>query len=67
MATGTGAATAAGVVAAAVAGGDPEFLGGINNADDSTDMIDCTKQGIFLTSAAAGGLAVLDVDFTNKP
>lgn len=50
----------------AVAAGDPEFLGGLNSADDSTDMIDCTKQGVFLTSAAAGGLAVLDVDFTNK-
>lgn len=51
----------------AVAGGDPEFLGGLLNADDSTDTIDCTKQGIFLSSALAGGLAVLDVDFTNKP
>ena len=51
----------------AVAGGDPEFLGGIVNADDSTDTIDCTKQGVFLSSAAAGGLAMLSVDFTNKP
>ncbi len=51
----------------AVAGGDPEFLGGLNNADDSTDMIDCTKQGQFLSSASAGGLAELWVDFTNKP
>ncbi len=47
--------------------GDPEFLGGILNADDSTDTIDCTKQGQFLTSAAAGGLAQLYVDFNNKP
>lgn len=51
----------------AVAGGDPEFLGGLLNADDSTDTIDCTKQGVFLTSASAGGIAVLDVDFTVKP
>jgi hypothetical protein len=51
----------------AVAGGDPEFLGGLVNADDSTDTIDCTKQGQFLTSAAAGGLAQLYVDFNNKP
>jgi len=51
----------------AVAGADPEFLGGLLNADDSTDTIDCTKQGQFLTSAAAGGLAQLYVDFNNKP
>jgi hypothetical protein len=47
----------------AVAGGDPEFLGGLNNADDSTDMIDCTSKGTWLTSASAGGLAWLDVNF----
>lgn len=51
----------------AVAGADPEFLGGLLSADDSTDTIDCTKQGQFLTSAAAGGLAQLYVDFNNKP
>lgn len=51
----------------AVAGGDPEFLGGLLPADDSTDTVDCTGQGVFLTPAAAGGLAVLSVDFTNKP
>lgn len=49
----------------AVAGGDPEFLGGLNNADDGTDMIDCTGQGVWLTTASAGGLAELEVDFTN--
>jgi hypothetical protein len=48
----------------AVAGGDPEFLGGLLNADDSTDTIDCTNQGVWLTSASAGGLALLEVDFT---
>lgn len=47
----------------AVAVGDPEFLGGLNNADDSTDMIDCTSKGTWMTSAAAGGLAWLDVNF----
>lgn len=51
----------------AVAAGDPEFLGGINNADDSTDMVDCTNQGVFLSACSAGGLAVLEVDFTNFP
>jgi len=48
------------------AAGDPEFLGGLNSADDSTDMIDCTTQGIWLTTASAGGLARLRVDFTAK-
>ena len=51
----------------AVGSTPPEYLGGLNNADDSTDMIDCTKQGVWLTSADAGGLAVLEVDFTNEP
>jgi len=45
----------------------PEAIGQCNNADDSTDMVDCTNAGVFLTTAAAGGLAVLDVDFTNRP
>lgn len=49
------------------AGGDPEFLGGILNAADSTKTIDCSKQGQFLSSAAAGGLALLEVDFVNAP
>lgn len=47
----------------AVAGGDPEFLGGLNSADDSTDMIDCTSKGTWMTTASAGGLAWLDVNF----
>lgn len=47
----------------AVAGGDPEFLGGLNSADDSTDMVDCTTKGEWVTAAAAGGLAKLRVDF----
>jgi hypothetical protein len=51
----------------AVGSTPPEYLGGLNNADDSTDMIDCTKQGVWLTSADAGGLAVLEDDFTNEP
>lgn len=51
----------------AVAGGDPEFLGGLTNADDSTDTIDCTNVGVWRTTAAAGALAILEVDFTNAP
>lgn len=47
------------------AGDGVEFLGGLNNADDSTDTVDCTNQGVWLTTAAAGGLAELEVDFTN--
>lgn len=50
-----------------VAGGDPEFLGGLNNADDSTDMIDATSIGVWQSTASAGGVAVLEVDFTAKP
>ena len=50
-----------------VASGDPEFLGGLTNADDATDTVDCTNQGVWLTTAAAGGLGVLEVAFTNKP
>ncbi len=51
----------------AVGSTPPEYLGGLNNADDSTDMIDCTKQGQWMTGAAAGGLAWLKVNFTAKP
>ena len=50
-----------------VAAGDPEFLGNCLPADDGTDTIDCTNQGVFRTAATAGNLAVLEVDFTNKP
>lgn len=49
-----------------VAAGDPEFLGGLVAADDGADTIDCTAQGVFVTSATAGGLAQLEVDFTGK-
>lgn len=44
-----------------------EFLGACENAADSTDMVDCTKQGVFRTAASAGGLAVLEVDFVSEP
>lgn len=55
-------------VRAVASGGSPaEFLGAPENADDGTDTIDCTKQGVFMSSCAAGGFAKLEVDFTNKP
>lgn len=44
-----------------------EVLGGLEDADDSTDMIDCTAQGVWLTTTAQGSLGILEVDFTNKP
>jgi hypothetical protein len=44
-----------------------ERYGGLEDADDGSDMIDCTAQGVWLTTAAQGALAVLEVDFTNKP
>lgn len=51
----------------AVGSTPPEYLGGLNNADDSTDMIDCTKQGQWMETVAAGALAWLEVDFLNEP
>jgi hypothetical protein len=51
----------------AVAGGDPEFLGGCEDADDSTDMIDCTAQGVFRTTGLQGTLVELEVDFSREP
>ncbi len=49
------------------AGGTGEVVGGITTADEGTETIDCTNQGVFLTTAAAGALAKLQVDFTNRP
>ncbi len=48
-------------------GAGNEFLGGCEDAADSTDMVDCTAQGVWLDTALAGTLARLEVDFTNKP
>lgn len=44
-----------------------EVEGAIRKSADGTDCIDSSAQGVFLTTAAADGLAVLEVDFTNKP
>lgn len=52
-------------VRAVSAGDGVEFLGGVLPADDGTDTVDCTNQGVFLTAADAGGFADLEVDFTN--
>ena len=41
-----------------------ERLGALENADDSTDMIDATNAGQWRSVAAADGLAWLDFDFT---
>ena len=48
----------------AVATGD-EVEGALGMEADGTDMIDSTGQGVWLSTAAAGALAVLEVDFTN--
>lgn len=61
----TGATAGQGVWVRAVSGGDPEYLGAIENADDSTDTIDCTTQAKFETSCAADGYAWIVFDFTN--
>jgi hypothetical protein len=60
----TGCTAGQGLWVRAVAAG-AEYLGALENADDSTDMIDCTTQAKWETSAAAGGLAWLRFDFTN--
>lgn len=52
-------------VRAVSAGTGFEVLGGLEDADDSTDMIDCTACGVWLDTAAQGALARLEVDFTN--
>lgn len=46
------------------AGGAGEFKGGLTNADEGTETIDCTNAGQWRSPAAAGGLAWLDFDFT---
>jgi len=51
----------------AVAGAPPEYLGGCEDADDSTDMIDCTAQGVFRTTGLQGTLVELEVDFSREP
>ena len=40
-----------------------ETLGALEGADDSTDMIDCTAQGTWMSTATAGNLAWLEVNF----
>lgn len=45
------------------AGGAGEVVGGLTNADEGTETIDCSTKGMWLTSASAGGLAWLDVNF----
>ena len=47
----------------AVGGGANEVVGGWENADDGTDMIDTTAQAKFTSYAAALGLAKLRVNF----
>lgn len=41
--------------------------GQLGNADESSNTIDLTKVGQWLSKASAGGIALLEVDFTNKP
>jgi hypothetical protein len=64
--------------AAAVAVDDHLFVGAVTNTTvtlpgkarnsaDSTNTIDCSKQGVFLSSGATGTFLELDVNFNNKP
>lgn len=43
-----------------------EVYGGLEDADDGTDTIDCTACGVFLDTGAQGALVRLEVDFTNE-
>lgn len=42
-----------------------EYKGALRGAADSTDCIDCTNQGVWLTAPDADGMALLEVDFVN--
>ena len=64
VACASGCAPGDGLWVRAVAGVG-ETLGALENADDSTDTVDCTTQGRWLTTAVADGLAWLEFDFTN--
>lgn len=50
---------------AAGAGGSQ--LGAFRNASVVNETIDLTKVAVFLTTASIGGLAMVEVDFTNIP
>jgi hypothetical protein len=41
--------------------------GAVRKSAVGGETVDATKQGVFLTSASAAGLAVLEVDFVNEP
>lgn len=50
------------------AGGDAaEVVGGITAADEGTETIDTTNQIEFQESVTAGGLVLVEVDFTREP
>lgn len=61
----TGATAGQGVWVRCTANSGTEYLGSIENADDGTEMIDCTTQAKFVTSCAADGVAWIEFDFTN--
>lgn len=44
-----------------------EVEGAIRKSADGTDCIDSANQGVFMTAASAGALALLYVDFTGEP
>ncbi len=60
----------------AVAPGDRMFIrvvtsgseteGAFRKSADSSDCIDSTTQGVYLSTAGIGGVALLEVDFTNE-
>jgi len=44
-----------------------EVEGALRKSADASDCIDSSSQGVWLSTASAGGVALLEVDFTNKP
>lgn len=48
------------------AGGANEYVGGMTNADEGTETIDCTKQIEFEAAAAAQDLVLVEFDFTRE-
>jgi hypothetical protein len=51
----------------AIVGAAGTVQGGFSNAAEANHMIDCTRQGVFLTSATSAGFAELRVNFDAKP
>lgn len=50
-----------------ISDGGTEFKGAPEDAADASDMLDLSNQGRWMTTASAGEIALLEVDFTSSP